>query len=200
MRDEIMDQGQEMLETAKSRAQEVASELRPELEEKARQVYSDVKQEVKQVAKDAAGEMRPAIDKALEKGKEEARSTVQEMGVNPDNLTGSKSSTSSTSAGSTSGSASMGSSATSSASSMSSGSQSSGSQSKMPTLNRDTLAGQWKQVKGEIKSKWGQLTDDDLTRVEGDYEKLLGSLQTRYGYTRERAENELNDFFSSRKA
>ena len=67
-------------------------------------------------------------------------------------------------------------------------------------INRDTLHGQWQQIKGEVKSKWGQLTDDELTRIEGDYEKLVGALQTRYGYARGRAEQEINNFFNNRKA
>jgi uncharacterized protein YjbJ (UPF0337 family) len=69
-----------------------------------------------------------------------------------------------------------------------------------PALNRDTMSGQWKQIRGDIKSKWGQLTDDDLTRIEGDYEKLVGSIQTRYGHTREQVEREINDFFNTHKA
>jgi len=69
-----------------------------------------------------------------------------------------------------------------------------------PALNRDTMSGQWKQIRGDVKSKWGQLTDDDLTRIEGDYEKLVGSIQTRYGHTREQVEREIDDFFNSRKA
>jgi uncharacterized protein YjbJ (UPF0337 family)/ElaB/YqjD/DUF883 family membrane-anchored ribosome-binding protein len=76
----------------------------------------------------------------------------------------------------------------------------SGKSGDKPALNRDTLQGQWKQVKGEVKSQWGKLTDDDMTRVEGDFEKLLGSIQTRYGYTRERAEQEVNDFFKKQSA
>jgi uncharacterized protein YjbJ (UPF0337 family) len=69
-----------------------------------------------------------------------------------------------------------------------------------PALNRDTMAGQWKQIRGDVKSKWGQLTDDDLTKIEGDYDKLVGSIQTRYGHTREQVEREIKDFFNSRKA
>jgi len=67
-------------------------------------------------------------------------------------------------------------------------------------INRDILRGQWHQIRGEVKSKWGQLTDDELTRVEGDMEKLIGVLETRYGYARARAEQEVNDFFNNRKA
>jgi uncharacterized protein YjbJ (UPF0337 family) len=62
-------------------------------------------------------------------------------------------------------------------------------------MNRDTLAGQWKQLTGEIKNRWGKLTDDDLTRAEGDYDKLVGVLQERYGYARERAQQEVDDWF-----
>jgi uncharacterized protein YjbJ (UPF0337 family) len=61
-------------------------------------------------------------------------------------------------------------------------------------MNTDTFAGQWKQLKGEIKTKWGKLTDDDLMKAEGSYDKLVGSIQERYGYARERAERELTEW------
>jgi uncharacterized protein YjbJ (UPF0337 family)/vacuolar-type H+-ATPase subunit E/Vma4 len=184
MRDQVMEKGQEVMETAKSRAQEVVSEVRPELEEKARQIVSDAKEIGKEVAKDAAAELRPVVDKAVAKGKEEARNVAQEAGINPDKLTSGSSSTGSSNIGSSStGSSNIGQ-----------------AQSKTPVINRDTLRGQWSQIKGEIKSKWGQLTDDELTRVEGDYEKLVGAIQTRYGYERGRTEQEINEFFKSRKA
>lgn len=212
MRDQVMEKGQEVFESAKGHAQQVAAEMRPELEEKARQIYSDVKEEVKQVAKDVVEEVRPVVDKAMEKGKEEARNAAQEVGVDPDKLMGSKSSGgvagSISGSGSTSGS-SMGSASTSSPSMGSTSSSSAlGSstttaemgQGKTPVINRDTLAGQWKQIKGEVKGRWGRLTDDELTQVEGDYEKLVGKIQSRYGYTRERVEQEVNDFFKGRKA
>lgn len=66
-------------------------------------------------------------------------------------------------------------------------------------MNTDILKGKWTQVKGEIRSRWGKLTDDDMTQVQGDAEKMLGKLQERYGYTREQAERELNDFLNSPK-
>jgi uncharacterized protein YjbJ (UPF0337 family) len=50
-------------------------------------------------------------------------------------------------------------------------------------------------VKGKAKEWWGELTDDDLTRVEGNFDKLVGVLQERYGYNRERAEEEVNRRF-----
>jgi len=57
-------------------------------------------------------------------------------------------------------------------------------------MNNDIFDGKWKQVRGEVKVWWGKLTDDDLDKVEGNYEKLVGLLQEKYGYTREQAEEE----------
>ena len=61
-------------------------------------------------------------------------------------------------------------------------------------LNKDILKGKWKEIKGDIKAKWGKLTDDDLTEIEGNQEKLVGILQKRYGYAKEEAEKEYKDF------
>ena len=54
-------------------------------------------------------------------------------------------------------------------------------------MNEDTMKGQWKQLVGEAKRQWGKLTDDDLLRAEGDVENLAGSVQERYGVTRDEA-------------
>jgi uncharacterized protein YjbJ (UPF0337 family) len=59
-------------------------------------------------------------------------------------------------------------------------------------LNSDILEGKWKQMRGQVKEWWGKLTDDDLDRVAGKSEQLIGLLQEKYGYTRERAEEEFN--------
>lgn len=61
-------------------------------------------------------------------------------------------------------------------------------------MNEDVFEGRWKQVKGEVKRQWGKLTDDDLERAEGNRDKLIGSLQERYGWERNRAEKELDRF------
>jgi len=61
-------------------------------------------------------------------------------------------------------------------------------------MNTDILAGKWKQVQGEIKKQWGKLTDDDLAMVEGQQDKLVGLVQERYGYAREQAEREVDQF------
>lgn len=69
-------------------------------------------------------------------------------------------------------------------------------------MNVDILKGQWKQIKGGIKAKWGKITDDDLTAIEGDEEKLLGILQEKYGYSKDEAQKEYKKFMErlSKKA
>jgi uncharacterized protein YjbJ (UPF0337 family) len=61
-------------------------------------------------------------------------------------------------------------------------------------MNTDTLKGQWHQIKGEAKVRWGKLTDNELDQIEGNAEKLVGLVQERYGYARDRAEKEVKDF------
>jgi uncharacterized protein YjbJ (UPF0337 family) len=63
-------------------------------------------------------------------------------------------------------------------------------------MNADVLKGQWHQLKGAVKSQWGKLTDDDLDKASGDSEKLIGQIQERYGYARDRAKREVDDFFA----
>ena len=65
-----------------------------------------------------------------------------------------------------------------------------------PTMNQDILAGNWKQTRGQVKHWWGKLTDNDLDRINGRIEELIGSLQETYGYTRELAENEVERFLN----
>ena len=61
-------------------------------------------------------------------------------------------------------------------------------------MNQDIIAGNWKQLKGKIQAKWGDLTDDDFKVAEGNAEYLTGKLQERYGYDRDRANTEVEDF------
>jgi uncharacterized protein YjbJ (UPF0337 family) len=58
-------------------------------------------------------------------------------------------------------------------------------------VNEDILKGNWKQIRGKLKQWWGELTDDDLDRVDGNVEELAGRLQERYGYERDEAEREI---------
>ena len=63
-------------------------------------------------------------------------------------------------------------------------------------MNTDVLQGMWKQVRGEARKQWGKLTDDELDQAQGSSEKLTGLIQEKYGYARERAEREVNDFLA----
>lgn len=61
-------------------------------------------------------------------------------------------------------------------------------------MGKQTIEGNWKQLKGRLKAEYGELTDDDLMQIEGNWEMLVGRLQERYGYTRERAEEAVERF------
>ncbi len=61
-------------------------------------------------------------------------------------------------------------------------------------MNSDIFEGKWKQLKGQIKTRWGKLTDDDLDVVEGHSTYLAGKLQEHYGLTKEKAEEEIAEF------
>lgn len=61
-------------------------------------------------------------------------------------------------------------------------------------VNQDILAGKWKQARGQVKQWWGKLTDNDVERINGRVEELIGSLQETYGYTRQEAESEVDRF------
>jgi uncharacterized protein YjbJ (UPF0337 family) len=58
-------------------------------------------------------------------------------------------------------------------------------------MNQDVFAGQWKQMRGELKSWWGKLADDDFDRIGGQKDKLIGVLQEKYGYARAQAQQEV---------
>jgi len=61
-------------------------------------------------------------------------------------------------------------------------------------MNQDVIQGQWQQLKGSLKAKWGKLTDDDLSRAQGNHQYLVGRLQERYGWQKEQAEREIREF------
>jgi uncharacterized protein YjbJ (UPF0337 family) len=66
-------------------------------------------------------------------------------------------------------------------------------------MNWDQVAGKWKQFKGSVKQRWGQLTDDDLDFISGTRDKLIGRIQERYGITREEAQKQAEDWFKTQK-
>jgi uncharacterized protein YjbJ (UPF0337 family) len=62
-------------------------------------------------------------------------------------------------------------------------------------MNEDVFTGQWKQMRGELKSWWGKLADDELDRIGGQKDKLIGLVQEKYGYARDHAEQEVERRF-----
>lgn len=59
-------------------------------------------------------------------------------------------------------------------------------------MNRDTIAGNWKQMRGKIRERWGKLTDDDLDTIAGKRDQLVGKIQERYGQAKDAVERELD--------
>ncbi len=66
-------------------------------------------------------------------------------------------------------------------------------------MNKDEASGNWKQFKGKMKEKWGKLTDDDMTVIEGKREQLVGKIQERYGYAKDQAETEVKEWETHNK-
>ena len=63
-------------------------------------------------------------------------------------------------------------------------------------MDANILKGKWMQLKGNVREKWGDLTDDDVDRVGGSVEKLVGVIQERYGYAKQQAEAEVDSFIN----
>ena len=61
------------------------------------------------------------------------------------------------------------------------------------------MKGQWTRIKGRVREQWGKLTDDDITRIEGKSEQLVGRLQERYGWAKEDAQREVDSWMRDQK-
>lgn len=61
-------------------------------------------------------------------------------------------------------------------------------------MNNDRIQGNWKQLSGKLKARWGDLTDDDLQRADGNREYLVGKLQERYGIAKDEAARQVQEF------
>jgi len=64
-------------------------------------------------------------------------------------------------------------------------------------MDWNRVEGDWKQMKGKVKEKWGKLTDDDLTAIAGRRDQLEGKIQERYGYAKNQARREIEDWYRS---
>jgi len=61
-------------------------------------------------------------------------------------------------------------------------------------MNWDIVKGKWTQMLGKVREKWGKLTDDDLTQIAGKKDQLVGKIQQYYGYSKDNAEKEVDEF------
>ncbi|KQB11839.1 CsbD family protein [Rhodobacter capsulatus] len=63
-------------------------------------------------------------------------------------------------------------------------------------MNTDIIEGKWKEIKGAVRAKWGDLTDDEIEEIAGERERLEGLVQQKYGRTKEAAKKEVDEFLS----
>ena len=61
-------------------------------------------------------------------------------------------------------------------------------------MNKDIIKGKWHEIKGKLKNQWGNLTDDEITQINGSFEELEGILQKKYGYQKDQAQKEIQEF------
>jgi uncharacterized protein YjbJ (UPF0337 family) len=66
-------------------------------------------------------------------------------------------------------------------------------------MDWNRIEGSWKQLKGRVKEKWGDLTDDDLDRIAGRQDQFEGLIQERYGRTKDEARKEIEEWFDEQK-
>jgi uncharacterized protein YjbJ (UPF0337 family) len=67
-------------------------------------------------------------------------------------------------------------------------------------MNEDTLKGQWTQLKGHVREKWGKLTNDDVDMIQGPVQQLVGKIQERYGIARQEAERQVDAWIDEDRA
>jgi uncharacterized protein YjbJ (UPF0337 family) len=67
-------------------------------------------------------------------------------------------------------------------------------------MNWDRVEGNWKQFRGEVRERWGKLTNDDLDVIAGRRDQLVGKIQERYGLAKDRAEEQLRAWEDERDA
>jgi uncharacterized protein YjbJ (UPF0337 family) len=62
------------------------------------------------------------------------------------------------------------------------------------TLNEPWLKGKWNEIKGKIQEEWGELTNDDVDRAEGNRDQFIGAIQQRYGIAKAKAEKQVEEW------
>jgi uncharacterized protein YjbJ (UPF0337 family) len=66
-------------------------------------------------------------------------------------------------------------------------------------MDWNRVEGNWKQMKGQVKEKWGRLTDDDLDVIAGKRDQLEGKIQERYGQARDQVRKDIDDWYGIQK-
>ena len=61
-------------------------------------------------------------------------------------------------------------------------------------MNTDVLEGKWRQVRGQVRERWGKITNDELDQIAGKRDQLIGKIQEKYGLARDEAEQQLDEF------
>lgn len=61
-------------------------------------------------------------------------------------------------------------------------------------MNWDTVEGTWKEMKGKAKATWGEITDDEWSKIQGRREEMVGLIQKKYGHSRDAAEKAVDDW------
>ena len=64
-------------------------------------------------------------------------------------------------------------------------------------MDWNRVEGNWMQVKGQVKEKWGKLTDDDLTQINGRRDQLEGKIQERYGVAKDQVKKDVDAWYDS---
>jgi uncharacterized protein YjbJ (UPF0337 family) len=67
------------------------------------------------------------------------------------------------------------------------------------SMDWNRVEGNWKQLKGNVKEKWGRLTDDDLDVIAGKRDQLEGKIQERYGIARDQVRKDIDDWYGAQK-
>jgi len=73
------------------------------------------------------------------------------------------------------------------------------SNEEFTAMDWNRVEGNWKQVKGKVKEKWGKLTDDDLDVVAGNRDQLEGKIQERYGIAKDQVRKDIDDWYGTQK-
>jgi uncharacterized protein YjbJ (UPF0337 family) len=66
-------------------------------------------------------------------------------------------------------------------------------------MDWNRVEGNWKQIKGQVKEKWGKLTDDDLNVIDGKRDQLEGKIQERYGLAKDQTKKDIDDWMTAQR-